>query len=305
MTFRTVFAALAVALVLPLAGCDETSQNIGLADEATVITDAQIARQNGDYAQATALLEGALDRNPTSAPVRVELATTVLASRDLNLLDLDRIAQFLVRGTGGITAGRDMARGAAPCPYATDGTSRQFDPTTDTPDFPAVRASRGAIDSVLTLVEPILPASLKTFDINTSVGPDGKLTYDQPDGTAAAATAALRAYRGSDGNTLSDTQISQLLAANALARFFDAYLVVTSTVQRPTWYRLTGNKIGVCADDLNALQTQTRPSIERLGTAVLSLDVRSRSFGGSMELVQIALDAFKDIRAAFQNPPQG
>lgn len=300
MTFRTVFAALAVALVLPLAGCDETSQSLELADEAVVIADAQIARQNGDYAQATALLEGALDRNPTSAPVRTELATTVLASRDLNLLDLDRIAQFLVRGTGGITAGRDMARGAAPCPYATDGTSRQFDPTTDTPDFPAVRASRGAIDSVLTLVEPILPASLKTFDINTSVGPDGQLTYNQ-----AAAAAALRAYRGSDGQALTEVQISQLLAANALARFFDAYLVVTSTVQRPTWYRLTGNKIGVCADDLNALQTQTRPSIERLGTAVLSLDVRSRSFGGSMELVQIALDAFKDIRAAFQNPPQG
>lgn len=300
MTLRTVFAALAVALVLPLAGCDETSQNLGLADEALVIADAQIARQNGDYHQATVLLEGALDRNPTSAPVRVELATTVLASRDLNLLDLDRIAQFLVNGTGGITAGRDAARSGAACPYATDGTSRQFDPTTDTPDFPAVKASRGAIDSVLTLVEPILPASLKTFDINTSVGPDGQLTYDQP-----AAAAALRAYRGSDGQALTEVQISQLLAANALARFFDAYLVVTDVEQKPTWWRLQGNKIGVCADNMNALQTQTEPSIKKLGTAVLALDVRTRSFGGSAELVQIALDAFKDIRDAFQNPSNG
>ena len=302
MTFRTVFAALAVALVLPLAGCDETSQSLELADEAIVIADAQIARQNGDYQQATALLQGALNRNPTSAPVRTELATTVLASRNLNLLDLDRIAQFLVDGTGGITRGRaqgDLARGAA-CPYATDGTSRQFDPTTDTPDYPAVKASRGAIDSVLTLVEPILPASLKTFDINTSVGADGQLTYNQ-----AASAQALRDYRGSDGKALTEVQIGQLLAANALARFFDAYLVVTDIAQKPTWYRLTGNRIGVCADDLNALQTQSRPSIEKLGTAVLSLDVRTKSFGGSAELVQIALDAFKDIRAAFQNPPQG
>ena len=296
MTFRTVFAALAVALVLPLAGCDETSQNIGLADEATVITDAQIARQNGDYAQATALLEGALELNPTSAPVRVELATTVLESRDLNLLDLDRLAQFLIDGRVGAsraTAARADAT-AEPCPYASDGTSRQFNPRVDYgSEFPVVEASRADIDRVRALVEPVLPRSLKRFSIDSSIDAAGRLTYNP-----VTAADSLRA------TGLSTPQISQLLAANALARFFGAYLNVTETAQTVTWYRLPGNKIGVCADNLAVLKTQTKESVELLGTAVLSLDVRTKAFDGRTDLVTLALDAFKEIRAAFQGPPR-
>ena len=294
MTLRTATATLALAFLLPLAGCDETGANT--TDEALVIADAQVASQRGDYAAAKRLLEGALDRNPTSAPVRAELATAVLASRHLNLLDLDRIAQFIANGVGGISTAAEApaaSRGAA-CPYATQAGARPFDPT-EIADFPDVADSRAAIDSVRALVDPILPASLRSFDTCTTVGADGRLAYDR-----AAATAELRA------TGLSDAQIGQLLAANSLSRFLDAYLYVTTDVpQQTTWYRLADGSIGVCAEDEAALRRQTEDSIETLGTAVLSLDVRTRSFGGSSELIDLALDALADIRDAFGDVCQG
>lgn len=288
MTLRTATATLALVFLLPLTGCDETGADT--TDEALVIADAQAAREARNYPAAKALLEKALDRNPTSAPVRAELATTVLASRNLNLLDLDRIAQFIANGVGGLNAATEApaaGRGMA-CRYATQDGARAFDPT-EIADFPDVAASRAAIDSVMALVTPILPASLRSFDTCTTIGADGRLVYDR-----AAATAELRS------KGLSDAQIGQLLAANALARFFDAYLYVTTDVpQQTTWYRLADGSIGVCAEDESKLREQTEDSIETLGTAVLSLDVRTQSFGGSSELIDLALDALADIRSAF------
>ena len=258
-----------------------------------MIVDAQSARSRQDYGSAVTLLRGALDRNPSSAPVRTELATTVLAARGLNLLDLDRVARFIVDGTderrapAEPVAGRGAGSGAV-CRYATEPGAEAFDPTA-LDDFPDLEASRAAIDSVLTLVEPILPAALKLFDTCTTIGPDGRLVYDE-----AAAAAELRA------SGLSDVQIGQLLASNALARFLDAYLFVTTDVpQQTTWYRLQDGSIGICAEDDGALRDQTEASVERLGTAVLALDTRSRSFGGASELIDLALDAFADVREAF------
>lgn len=292
MMLRTATAALALAFLFPLAGCDETGADT--TDEVLVISDAQTASGRGDYATAKILLERALERNPTSAPVRTELATTVLASRHLNLLDLDRIAQFVANGVGGLNPAAPAAGRGASCRYATQAGARPFDPT-GIADFPDVAASRAAIDSVMALVDPILPASLRSFDACTTIGPDGRLVYDR-----AAAAAELRA-RG-----LSDVQASQLLAANALARFFDAYLYVATAVpQQTTWYRLADGSIGVCADDEAALRAQTEDAVETLGTAALSLDIRARSFGGSSNLIDVALDALGDVRNAFGNVCQG
>ncbi|HEX8386947.1 MAG TPA: tetratricopeptide repeat protein [Rubricoccaceae bacterium] len=283
MTFRTLAATLAVAVLLPLSGCDET----GLAlDETSVIGDAQVARQNGDYATAVRLLEDALDRNPSSAPIRTELAATLLEREDLNLLDLDRISQFVVNGPATV-AGQTASRGGSTCAFANDPTATPFDPT-DVGGFPEIEASQTAVDSVLALIAPVLPAALTTFSPCTTVGADGQLVYDQ-----ASAAAQLRA------SGLTDAQISQLLATNALARFLDAYLFVTTEVpQQAAWYRLANGGIGICVDDQDALIDQTEEAVSTLGTALLSLDTRARSFGGTTELVELAIDAFDDIKDA-------
>jgi hypothetical protein len=284
MTFRTLSAALLVAALLPLAGCDES----GLAtDEASVIGDAQIARQNGDYGTAVALLEDALERNPSSVPVRSELGATLLEREDLNLLDLDRISQFVVEGPGGSPLTTAPAGRGGTCAFTNDPTATPFDPTA-VDGFPQIAASQSAIDSVLALIEPVLPAALRTFSPCTTIGADGQLVYDQ-----AGAAAQLRA------TGMTDAQISQLLATNALARFLDAYLFVTTEVpQQTSWYRLADGSIGVCATDEDALVEQTEEAISTLGTALLSLDTRARAFGGTTDLVDLALDAFDDIREA-------
>ncbi|HEX9950476.1 MAG TPA: hypothetical protein VGB53_01805 [Rubricoccaceae bacterium] len=285
MTLRTAFAALALVLILPLAGCDETGVST---DEASVIGDAQVARQNGDFETAVRLLETALAANPQSAPVRTELGVTILAREDLNLLDLDRISQFIVDGAAGATvaANAPAARGGT-CRFASDPTAVPFDPTA-VEGFPEIEASQSAIDSVLAIITPVLPAALRSFDPCTTIAPDGSLVYDR-----VAVAAQLRA------SGLTDAQISQLLATNALARFLSAYLFVTTEVpQQTSWYRLADGSIGVCATDEDALLTQTRGAVSTLGTALTSLDTRARSFGGASDIVDLATDAFADIREA-------
>ncbi len=279
MTLRLAFATLAVALILPLTGCDETSGTT--TDAATVIADAQIARQNGDFDRAEELLRGALEQDAASAPIRSELAATLMARQGLNLLDLDRIAQFVIDGTSGATAPAAAGRGT--CTFS--GTGTPFDPTT-VAGFPQITASRAQIEEAIALTAPLLPAGLTSFDACTAIAADGSLVYDR-----AGATTQLRA------SGLTDAQISQLLANNALARFLSAYLTVsTGLSQQTTWYRLPDGSVGICADDTDALAEQTRPAVERLGTAVLSLDTRARSFGGATDLVDAATDAFADIR---------
>jgi hypothetical protein len=284
MTIRTLSATLLVAALLPLAGCDES----GLAtDEASVIGDAQVARQNGDYGTAVELLEEALERNPSSVPVRSELGATLLEREDLNLLDLDRISQFVVDGSSRSTVTTASAGRGGTCVFANDPTATPFDPT-GVEGFPDIMASQSAIDSVLALIEPVLPAALRTFSPCTTIGADGQLVYDQ-----TGAVAQLRA------TGMTDAQISQLLATNALARFLDAYLFVTTEVpQETSWYRLADGSVGVCATDEDALVEQTEEAISTLGTALLSLDTRARAFGGTTDIVDLAVDAFDDIREA-------
>ncbi len=280
MTLRLALATLAVALILPLTGCDESG---GMSTDATtVIADAQIARQHGDFDRAEALLRGALQQDAASAPVRAELAATLMARQGLNLLDLDRIAQFVIDGTNA-AATAPAGRPAGTCSFA--GTGTPFDPTTVS-GFPQITASGAQIEEAISLMAPLLPAGLTSFDACTEIAADGSLVYDR-----AGATAQLRA------SGLTDAQISQMLANNALARFLSAYLTVSTGLnQQTTWYRMPNGSVGICADDTDALVAQTRPAVARLGTAVLSLDTRARSFGGTTDLVDAATSAFADIR---------
>lgn len=278
---------LAALLILPLSACDETggstSTNVDLA-----VSDAVTARQSGDYAQAVTILEEALQANPQSAPVRVELAATVMERDGIDLLDLDRIASFVTDGAATTQAAtRSSSRNA--CAYAADPTAVEFDPA-DAADLPDIKAKRSTIKETLVLLDEILPEALTGFDICTTIV-DGELVYDH-----AAAAAHLR------GKGLSNDQVARLLAVNALARFLDAYLFVTEDVTaQTTWYRLADGSIGVCADDEEALETQARDAVDGIGQSLLSLDLRSRTFApgsASSEIVTLAVDAFEEIRDA-------
>lgn len=285
-TLRPAAGLLLAALVLlPLTGCDETG---GGASGDTAVQDAVIARQSGNFAAAETILRRELDRNPQSATVRAELATTILERERLTLLDIDRIARFITDTAGNPVATPASSAKGATCRYASEPGATPFDPT-DLASFPDIQAGREAIAEALALIEPVLPASLRTFDVCLTLAPDGTLAYDH-----AAAAAQLRA------SGLTDAAIGQLLAVNALARFLDAYLFVTTEVpQQTAWYRLANGSIGVCADDEDALVDDTEEAVEQLGTALLSLDVRARAFVSGPSagtLVATARDAVRDIR---------
>ena len=278
---------LAALLVLPLSACDETGGAF-TTDVDLAVEDAVAARQSGDYDQAVVILERALEANPESAPVRVELATTVMERDGIDLLDLDRIASFVTEEGAAATQAASSPAARSACAYA-DAGAVEFDPASAA-GLPDIRAKRATLTRTLALLDGILPDDLKSFDICTSVV-DGELVYD-----ADAAATALR------GRGLKDTQIAQLLTVNALSRFLDAYLFVTEDVTaQTTWYRLSDGGIGVCADDQDALEAQAREAVDGLGQAVLSLDLRSRTFvpgATSSEIVTLAVDAFENVRDA-------
>ena len=277
---------LAALVLLPLSACDETGGAVS-SDVEVAVDDAVVARQSGDYDQAVAILEATLKTNPTSAPVRVELAATVMERDGIDLLDLDQIASFVTEEAGAQTAARSAARSA--CAFEADPGAVAFDPA-DAVNLPEILAKRGTIRRSLELLDEVLPAALTGFDICTSVV-DGELVYDR-----AAAAEALRAQ------DLSDDQIGRLLAVNALGRFLDAYLFVTEDVTaQTTWYRLSDGSIGVCADDPEALEDQAREAVDGIGQSILSLDLRAGAFArssASSEIVTLAVDAFGEIRDA-------
>ena len=289
MTFvlRPLGALLLVALLLPLAACDETGGTS--ADVETAVEDAVIARQSGDYDTAVRLLESAYEREPENATVRVELATTILKRDDIDLLDVDRIAQYVTDGVGGEAAQPAASEARGACAVASDPTASEFDPT-DLAGFDDLTAHAVSIRRALELIRPVMPDALTGFSICSNVV-DGQLAYDR-DG----AIAELRA-RG-----LSEARVAQVLAVNALANLIDAYLFVSTELpEQTTWYRLADGSIAICAADEAALRTEAEGAIANLGEAVLSLDARASILGAdsaAADLVEMALDAFEEIRDA-------
>ena len=285
MTFRLAFAALVLAF-LPLSGCDETGSTS--TDPATVIGDARVLREAGRFDEAVALLDAALVANPGNAPISGELAATLMARNDLNLLDLDRVATYIVDGTGGGAQAAPVAARGGTCAYTNDPTATPFDPR-GIADFSEIEDSQEDVERAIALIAPLLPAALRTFDTCTAISPTGDLTYD-----LAAVTAQLRA------TGMTDAQISQLLATNSLARVLSAYFFVSANLDQETqWFRLADGRLAICVDDEDALRIQAETAVETLGTAVLSLDTRARSFGGDAAIVDLGLDAFDDISEAF------
>ncbi len=289
---RPLQGLLLALLLLPLAACDETGT---VSDDVDVaVQDAVIARQSGDYDTAVKILERAHERDAANPKVRVELATTLLERDDIDLLDVDRIAQFISEGVGAEartqTAPRttDVARSGAACVYASDADAEAFEMTAIA-GFTDLVDEVASIERANELLATVLPPQITEFDLCTNVV-DGELTYDR-----GGALAAL--YE----QGLSETQVRQVLAVNALARIIDAYLFVSTEIeQEVTWYRLGDGSVALCADDPAALQDEVEEAVAGFGVAVLSLDARASLLGNAAasDLVDLAKGAFEELRDA-------
>lgn len=277
---------LAALCLLPLSACDEVGPGLTL-DQGVGVTvnDAILARDNGDYSQAVDLLTQAHDAEPENAVVRVELATTLLQRDGINLVDLDRVGQYLTTFTGEAAT---SARGGA-CAYADDPNAEPFSPA-GVDGFGDILAYAATLGQARDLLSGVLPEVLQSFDICTTVV-DGELSYDRE-----GAVADLR------GLGLTEAQIAQGLAVNAVATFMEAYLYVSEELPETTsWYRFRDGSIAVCADDEDALRVQAEDSIVGLGQALLSLDTRASLLGGDSaagEIVDVALNVYTEFEDA-------
>lgn len=285
-------ALLAFVVTAPLTACDETG-GLTSGSEAQLIENVRAARAAGDYTTALRVLDAALEAYPESAPVRVEYASTLFDRDDINLIDLDRLATFLADAGDGVpaapTPSPTMSVGGGTCPYTSSPT---FDPTSYD-GFEDIETSAAVIDQALELLAQVIPDALQSFSVCTSItdGPDGPVLNYVP----ATALAEMRA------KGLTDTQIAAALATNGLARFLKAYLTVTTTLtQETTWYRINGGSgIGVCADDPDLLRAEAEDSIENLGKAVFSLDLRGVVLGNpalTQDLVDLMAEGYSEIR---------
>ena len=295
-------ALLAILLLLPLAACDETTDPHAEID--LVVDDAVAARQNGDYDRAVALLRGALSRRPDAATVRVELATTLLERDGLDLVDLDRIGQFLTdAGAGAASAQAASNRTASAqatstrrgdaCTLADDPSATVIDPTAAA-GFAEVQAELATLAEADSALSPVIPEALQGFSLCTSVV-DGKLVYDRE-----------RALRELAEAGLSDAQIAQALAVNALTAFLGAYTTVASGLaEQATWYRRSDGSVAICVAGEAAARATAEAAVADVGEAVLSLDARASVVGaGSVaaEVVSLALDAYERLREAVGDP---
>lgn len=293
---RALAAALALTFLLPMTGCDETGDLSGAtADQQVrnVRAARQQARASGDYSTAMRLIEAAYAAYPSDASVRNEYGLILLQSENVDLLDLDRVAQFVNSETAGTSAAPTTANAhGSSCALADDPTAAPLDPT-DFATFPELVASRAEIQQTLALLDPIIPDALQDFSLCSGfvLGDDGyELDYDQ-----AAALAEMRA------SGLDDDEISAALATNAVARFLNAYIFLTQDLPQATqWYRTdNGASIGVCADDPDALLDQAEEAVADLGEAAFSIDLRAATFGAtstSQELVDLVVDGYIQIR---------
>ncbi|WP_412061060.1 tetratricopeptide repeat protein [Rubrivirga sp. IMCC45206] len=282
---RTLTLPLLAVLLLPLSACDEVGPLSIDGGVDVAVDDAVIARDQGNFDDAVALLEGALAQEPANSKVRVELATTLLQRDGIDLLDLDRIGQFLTETATGSGTGRTAARGG--CAFANDPTATVFDPT-EVEGFDELLAGAGTLDRAEGLLDGVVPPAVTDFQLCTSVA-DGELVYDQ-----AGAIADL----GAEG--LTGAQQTQTLAVSALTDFVDAYLYVSEELPPSTvWYRLADGSIALCADDEAELRDAAEAPIQAFGQAVLALDTRAELLGGSSvatEVVEVALDAYTELQ---------
>lgn len=274
-------------LLVALVSCDEAT---GPDDDlGAVVSDAVAARQAGDYGRAVDLLEGALGRAPADPVVRVELATTLLQRDGLDLLDIDRIGRFLSQAGDAVqTAPARTSASGATCAAADEPGAEPFE-LAGVEGFDEIVANVESLTRAGEMLDPVIPAALRGFDVCTSVV-GGALAYDRE-----GAIAELEAQG------LSREQVTQALAVNALARFLNAYRSVSDLAEQATWYRLADGSVVVCADDVDALRADAAPAVRDIGQAVLSLDARASLVGPNSvaaDVVAVALDAYRQLERA-------
>jgi len=297
LRFALGAAFLLVATPFFLAACD--GGDIA-SDVDSLLIDARIARQSGDIEGAISLLETAMAQAPDNAPVRVELSSAYFDRGGIDLLDVDRVALFLTTFEENLRETPDVPvqRSGGTCQYADDPNAQPFNPD-EYDGYVDLYANSDLINSVLGLlngVDPtgidlsIIPEELRVISLCQGIV-DGQLIYDRDE-----ALASMRALG------LSDDEITTALAVNAVARFFEAYFFIAEDIpQQTSWYHVqgqSGDYIGVCADDQDALREQVEEAIEDLGESITSLDLRDQVIGGgtaSQELVQHVLDAYEAI----------
>lgn len=293
MRYRVSVAALALAAVfLPvLSGCDESIPS----DPDDLLTDARIARQAGDIDRAVTLLERAHEADQADAIVRIELASSLLEQADLDIADLDHIAQTFLEEAGatdglGVSApfASTAAKGGS-CPYADDPTAEPFDPR-DFDEYGQYLDRAQVARRVRELLDPVITDELRPDDFLCTGIEAGALVYD-PD-------AALAALRSVDPE-ITDQQIANALAVNAVAEVLDTYLFLTEELaDQAAWYRLADGSLGICPVGITEadLRTMAEESIADMGEALLSVDLRRRIVGSSTDLVDVVLEAYEAVR---------
>jgi hypothetical protein len=143
VSVRPALAGLALLALLPLTACDETG-GISVTTPEQAVQDAVIARESGDLAAAEGILRSALDDAPANVAVRSELAGTLMQRDGLDLLDIDRIAQFIT-STAGTATGTPPATASATgstCTYADDPTATPASRPSSPAAPPSTRSSR-------------------------------------------------------------------------------------------------------------------------------------------------------------------
>jgi len=290
MTVPRAARVIPFALVFFLAACDG-----GGGDFDSLLIDARLARQGGDLDEAVELYEDALALDPSSAVVRVELASTYLDRSGVDLIDLDRFALHLAEGNAAPDA--PPSAGAGGCIYSQIPGAETFDPR-GLAEFDGLVAERDVIQLAIATLRGegvvaggprVPPIALRAIDLCDGIE-DGELFYDR-----AAALAALRAQG------LDDRQIATALAVNAVALLIDAYFFLNEDLPQQTeWWRLPNGFLGICADDPEALREQSGAAVMDFGEALTSLDMRAEVLAlhpgdASRQLVDGAIAAYEAI----------
>lgn len=290
MRSSVLLAALALLAIPTLSGCDEAAPT----SPDDLVIDARIARQAGDIDEAVDLLERAYVADERDAVVRVELASALFEQVDLDIADLDALANYLLdEASGGLGIFAPEATAAAKggsCPYETEPGASPFDPR-DLDEYAQYLERASVARRVREILDPVITDELRPDDFLCTGIVDGALSYD--------ADGALAALRAAD-DRLSDDQIASALGVNAVAEVLDTYLFLSEELrEEAAWYRLADGTLGICPVGITEeeLRDLAEPSIADLGEALLSIDLRARIIDtASTDLVDAVLDAYEEVR---------
>lgn len=283
--------ALALAVWLPLSGCDELDRDTDGSAE-VLVQNARAARLAGDHAAAVRILDAAVAAYPADASVHTEFAVTLLEQDGLNLFDLERLADFVEGGLAPATGASPLPAGTF-CPFALDPTSVRVDPTAFA-GYADLRAAAPTLDAVLAHLDVVIPPVLESQPLcSASAATTDGATFNR---------ASARAEMAAQG--LTDAEIGAALAANTLARALQAYLELSGGMDQPTaWYRYGASQtLVVCAPDAARLQDDAEGAVAHFGEGVHSFDLRLSVVGetdAGRDVATALRDSYTDLRDAF------